>query len=207
MEKAQLYSLFKNPQLLNSETLLQLKQVTEQYPLFQAGWILYLKNLKILNDKSFDEELKKVAIRVQDRKALYKYINDVTEIEPFLQMNTERQPVVVGQEYKIEGDDSAPGNPLIDRFLSTGFSSFGADDNDVDTDYLQQETVEIDEELSEENSRIDEDLVTETLAMLYYKQKKYDQAIEAFKKLSLKFPEKSVYFATRIEEIEKLKTL
>ncbi len=49
-----------------------------------------------------------------------------------------------------------------------------------------------------------DDLITETLANIYIKQKLYDKAIKAFTKLSLKYPEKSVYFANRIEEINKL---
>ncbi len=48
-------------------------------------------------------------------------------------------------------------------------------------------------------------LMTETLANLYLKQKKYDKAIQAFKILSLKYPKKSSYFANQISEIEKLK--
>jgi len=46
-------------------------------------------------------------------------------------------------------------------------------------------------------------LMTETLANLYVKQKKYDKAIQAFKILSLKYPKKSSYFANRIKEIKK----
>ena len=48
-----------------------------------------------------------------------------------------------------------------------------------------------------------DELITETLGNIYFQQKKYDKALDAFKKLSLKYPEKSVYFAARIEEIEK----
>jgi hypothetical protein len=48
-------------------------------------------------------------------------------------------------------------------------------------------------------------LMTETLADLYVKQKKYDKAIQAFRILSLKYPKKSSYFANRIKEIKKLK--
>ncbi len=46
-------------------------------------------------------------------------------------------------------------------------------------------------------------LMTETLANLYVKQKKYDKAIQAFKILSLKYPKKSSYFANRIQELKK----
>jgi len=50
----------------------------------------------------------------------------------------------------------------------------------------------------------DDDMVTETLAQIYVKQKHFSQAIETYRKLSLKFPEKSIYFAAQISELEKL---
>ncbi|MCQ2228085.1 MAG: hypothetical protein MJZ01_09300 [Bacteroidales bacterium] len=49
-----------------------------------------------------------------------------------------------------------------------------------------------------------ESTFTVTLANLYVKQKQYAKAINIFRKLSLKNPEKSSYFASRISEIEKL---
>lgn len=46
-------------------------------------------------------------------------------------------------------------------------------------------------------------IVSETLAKIYYEQKKYNLAIETYKKLRLVYPEKSSYFASLIKEVER----
>lgn len=48
-----------------------------------------------------------------------------------------------------------------------------------------------------------QEIVTETLAKIYADQGHYNKAIDAYKKLSLKYPEKSGYFAGRISDLEK----
>lgn len=47
------------------------------------------------------------------------------------------------------------------------------------------------------------DLVSETLAEIYTGQMLFDKAIDTYKKLSLKFPQKSAYFAELIDNLEK----
>ena len=47
------------------------------------------------------------------------------------------------------------------------------------------------------------EMVTETLARIYADQMLFPKAIATYKKLMLKYPEKSRYFASRIENLEK----
>jgi hypothetical protein len=48
------------------------------------------------------------------------------------------------------------------------------------------------------------EFLTETLAKIYIKQKKYEQALTIIKRLSLNFPKKSAYFADQIRFLEYL---
>ena len=71
---------------------------------------------------------------------------------------------------------------------------------------IEEENEEIPENVFEMavNSIAKEDgLASEALADIYIKQGKYDKAIDMFKKLSLRNPQKNAYFARKIEEVLK----
>ena len=68
---------------------------------------------------------------------------------------------------------------------------------------IEEENEEIPENVFEMavNSISKEDgLLSETLAEIYIKQGKYDKAVEMYRKLSLRNPQKSIYFARKIDE-------
>lgn len=104
----------------------------------------------------------------------------------------------------VKPENAMLGQSLIDAFLSgesdrTVCPVEKNDDSDCDA---LIDTSETDELLTIVD--LPDDTFTETLAKIYLKQKRYDQALEIFKRLSLKYPEKNVYFADQIRFLEKL---
>ena len=197
MQTEKLYNLLCDHRVFNNETVLELRLITEKYPWFQLGWILYLKNLKQIESPEYQNVLKKVAVRVSNRKLLFNYLNsDFQEKSEKLEFESSFS-VFDGIDGEVEGTE---GNSLIDKFLLSkpgGIRSSTDEENKLEN----ENRINIAEKSTTEN----DELITETLAAIYLQQKNFEKALEAYKKLSLKYPEKSIYFATQIEEIEKLK--
>ena len=58
------------------------------------------------------------------------------------------------------------------------------------------------DDLAQKSGFLAEEIVTENMAMIYLKQKNFEKALSTFRKLQLKFPEKSDYFAALIKNLE-----
>jgi len=66
--------LINHPERLDRDTLYELRSVIALYPYFQTARLLMLKNLYLLHDPSFDEELRKAAIYITDRKVIFQLV-------------------------------------------------------------------------------------------------------------------------------------
>lgn len=88
---------------------------------------------------------------------------------------------------------TAPKSVILSKFLETG--------NYKPEELGETEAVPV-EDLGKKSIRVDDSLDTETLALVYEKQSKYDKAIEVYEKLISKNPEKSSTFALRISELK-----
>jgi uncharacterized protein (DUF2164 family) len=102
-----------------------------------------------------------------------------------------RKPVVEKKEIDIERLMEITSGDIIDKFLRTETRRIVAEEGDVEAEI----TTEAD--LAEED-----DMVSEELAEVYLAQGLKDMAIETYRKLSLRNPEKSIYFAEIISKIE-----
>ena len=68
----------------------------------------------------------------------------------------------------------------------------------------EEEKAEIAAEVIDNPTQNDESMLTESLAKMYIARHKYSQALEIIERLSLNYPEKSIYFADQIRFLAKL---
>jgi hypothetical protein len=74
MNQQRLNEWIKHPEKLNRDTLYELRTLLARYPYFQTVRLLYLKNLFLLHDITFGEELRRSAIYITDRKILFNLV-------------------------------------------------------------------------------------------------------------------------------------
>ncbi|MBO4658194.1 MAG: tetratricopeptide repeat protein [Prevotella sp.] len=104
-----LRQLIEHPELMNKETLYDLRSLIALHPYYQTARLLMLKNLYLLHDSSFDDELRRAAIYITDRTKLF----DLVEAGHY-QLKPRRHH-----------RQQAPASPsdrtltLIDNFLNT----------------------------------------------------------------------------------------
>ena len=107
MEQQDIQNLILHPEKMDGATLAYLKVMVERYPYFQTAWMLYLKNLFILGDSNFKDELKRGALFVADLSLLFYYIEG--ERFSIKKHESANESVNSGSDRTLD---------LIDRFLS-----------------------------------------------------------------------------------------
>ena len=103
--------LIEHPEAMDRETLYDLRSLLALHPYYQTARLLLLKNLYLLHDPGFDQELRRAAIWITDRKALF----EMVEAGHYRIKKTD--------DGAGEASTAKPGNPrtiaLIDNFLES----------------------------------------------------------------------------------------
>lgn len=94
---------------MNRETLYDLRALLALYPYYQTARLLMLQNLYLLHDPSFDEELRRAAIYISDRKVIFQMVEAAHY--QLKSQNANRSEAVGG---KPKSDRTSS---LIDHFL------------------------------------------------------------------------------------------
>ena len=117
--------LAKHPEMLNKDTIYALREMVARYPYYQAARILFLKNLFLLHDSSFGEELRKAAILIGDRRVLF----DMVEGENYKLHADKATQDEIADKAALAGVDRTES--LIDRFLGSGLPMENEKDEDL----------------------------------------------------------------------------
>ena len=130
--------------------------------------------------------------------------NEQLEQSPIVFEMLEEEPTASKPEEKKEKHD------WFER--SGGLKNTESDINLIDKFILENPEMPRFDSRSGENTKDlalecvpEHECVTESMAKIYIKQQLFNKAIEIYEKLRLKYPEKSVYFANRISEVQELK--
>ena len=70
----ELTELIHHPERLDRDTLYELRSLLALYPYFQSARLLMLQNLYLLHDPTFDEELRRAAVYITDRRVLFNLV-------------------------------------------------------------------------------------------------------------------------------------
>ena len=196
--------LIKHPELLDKETLYDLRSLLAMYPYYQTA--------------------------ITDRKTIFNLV-EAGHYKIHSRNNTHASTSADSQTSTEERENRTIS--LIDRFLDTlpvvdeqtsGKSKRKPTPADAAVDYVAylleteeenqnqveqpsmrgQDLIELEEEEIIAENSTDEGYFTETLARIYIKQGRYSKALEIIKRLNLIYPKKNAYFADQIRFLEKL---
>ena len=106
-----LVRLINHPELMNKETLYELRNLVALYPYYQTARMLMLKNMYLLHDSAFDDELRRTALYMTDRSMLFQLVESAHyEFKPQSENTVDKIETNTGNDRTIS---------IIDNYLDS----------------------------------------------------------------------------------------
>ena len=216
LDKNNFIDYMSNPQSLSLNDIMTMENATKKFPYFQLGYTLIAKGIYAKAPEIAKDAVRKAAIYALSRNALRKVIEN--------DMDWNSIPAIRVTENQLEnkfsqGTISEELNrekleeELIESIAKPALRNIQDEQLAIIEQFIKKEPriqptrqgdtiVEV-EDLSESSTTLNGPLVTESYAKILSRQGRFQQAIEVYKKILVKNPEKSAYFAEKIAELKK----
>ena len=213
MNKKNFIKILQQPEKLSKKELLFLQEISDEFPYFQPSRAIYLKSLAENEDIKFKKHLKSTAIYSRDRKILFDFIKNIQNQNDKVFFNKNEITSALVENKISDSIEISEQNSFVDWLKLSNLKPIdrSKETQAVDKFISKKPKIRIEANETQHDNDKNDDLanqsgfMTETLAKLYLNQKNYEKAIQSYKILILKFPEKNSYFADQIKKIKKLK--
>ena len=213
MNKKNFIKILQQPEKLSKKELLFLQEISDEFPYFQPSRAIYLKSLAENEDIKFKKYLKSTSIYCRDRKILFDFIKNIQNQNDKVFFNKNEITSALVENKISDSIEISEQNSFVDWLKLSNLKPIdrSKETQAVDKFISKKPKIRIKANETQSDNDKNDDLanqsgfMTETLAKLYLNQKNYEKAIQSYKILILKFPEKNSYFADQIKKIKKLK--
>ncbi len=171
---------------------------TGTYPEYATGFLLRAEALQHL--EKFEESIENYqkVLDILPRCAVAG--NRIEELKRKLKKTKPELPTDKEKEPKTEGKEIPHKKPKADLIENLAEQLKGYKPARPDSERMKNESVDMGD-----TSEGDLPIVSETLATIFFKQKQFDRAIEAYRQLIKRNPEKADIYLTKIKEVEEAK--